>query len=325
VTKVSQIDKIIGHIPFLRRLLAYSVARVLTRPPRQKYSATPSSLGLNFESIEVTTEDNLKIRAWEIPANNPKGLVVINHPTLSTRFGSTQGLDGIKIQFLPTLRHLNTAGYTIITYDQRGHGESEGGVGRQQKGPKSPVALGSIEWLDLQAVLNYVTNKSKFKNLNIGLVTHCQGANASLEAWRLHPEIFDLNRIKCQVLVQPTIAHNVARRLTRRKLKTNIADAVEKELKKDGSYFVDARLGSSKLAVPALFVQVRDDVYSVEKSTNKNDIEEIFDLCPTEKHLIWVGSNEPTPYGVGKRFDGHNYFNKYPEELIEFLNKHTAA
>jgi len=34
---------------------------------------------------------------------------------------------------------------------------------------------------------------------------------------------------------------------------------------------------------------------------------------------VWIGPDQPVAFGSGKRFDGYNYFNERPEELLEFL------
>ena len=75
------------------------------------------------------------------------------------------------------------------------------------------------------------------------------------------------------------------------------------------------------LTVPILFSQVRKDQYTFNESLNKNDLEEIIEACPTNSEVVWIGPEEATPYGEGKRFEGYGYFNQYPEELLSFLEK----
>ena len=38
--------------------------------------------------------------------------------------------------------------------------------------------------------------------------------------------------------------------------------------------------------------------------------------------LIWVRADGENPHGTGKRFDGYGYFNRYPDELLTFLERH---
>ena len=53
--------------------------------------------------------------------------------------------------------------------------------------------------------------------------------------------------------------------------------------------------------------------------TGQNDIELIYDLTPTEKEMIWVGEEKDKAFGNQQRFDAYQYFNKYPEQMLAFL------
>ena len=48
------------------------------------------------------------------------------------------------------------------------------------------------------------------------------------------------------------------------------------------------------------------------------------DATPTEHDVIWIGPDQATPFGTGQRFDGYQYFNEHPEELLAFLETHTG-
>jgi hypothetical protein len=133
------------------------------------------------------------------------------------------------------------------------------------------------------------------------------------------PQQLDV-RIRCQVLVQPTISYNMMSRLTERKLKMDLAAAVEEVQRKEyGFGFADALQTIGSVKVPVLFTQVKDDVSTTNSESGINDIKVIFDSCPTPKELVWIGPDQPRAFGTGKRFDGYNYFNEHPEELLEFL------
>ena len=102
----------------------------------------------------------------------------------------------------------------------------------------------------------------------------------------------------------------------------DLVDAVEAKQKEQfGFGFAQSLTDIKSLTVPVLFVQVRKDQYTYDEETSKNDIEQILTNCPTEKEMIWIGSKEAKPYGTNKRFDGYGYFNKYPEELLNYLSR----
>lgn len=61
-----------------------------------------------------------------------------------------------------------------------------------------------------------------------------------------------------------------------------------------------------------------------DAGTDTNDVQVIYEACPTEKQLVWIGTNEAKPFGTGKRFDGYAYFNQRPEELLAFIETHVG-
>ncbi len=320
VNLASTSDSFLARLPFVKRLLTKVVVGQRVGPKRQELPETPADYGMDFLAVDITATDGVRLSAWEIPAEQPVGLVVINHPLLCTRYGSVEGMDGVPVAFLPMIKHLHDAGYSVLTYDQRGQGESDGGVGKSAKGPEAPVGAGAVEWQDAIGVLQYVSQHDDFNDLNVALMSQCMGANAMLAAWHQVPDAFDLDRIRCQVLVQPTISYNMMSRLTERKLKMDLAAAVEEVQRKEyGFGFADALQTIGSVKVPVLFTQVKDDVYTTNSESGINDIKVIFDSCPTPKELVWIGPDQPRAFGTGKRFDGYNYFNEHPEELLEFL------
>jgi pimeloyl-ACP methyl ester carboxylesterase len=313
-------ESVLARLPFVKRLLTKVVVGQRVGPKRQELPETPADHGMDFRAVDITASDGVRLSAWEIPAEQPIGLVIINHPLLCNRYGSVAGMDGVPVAFLPMIKHLHDAGYSVLTYDQRGQGDSDGGVGKSAKGPEAPVGAGAVEWQDVLGVLQYVSQHDDFKDLDVALMSQCMGANATLAAWQQAPDAFDLDTIKCQVLVQPTISYNMMSRLTQRKLKMDLAASVDAYQRKEyGFGFADALQTIGSVKVPVLFTQVKGDVYTTNAETGINDVEVIVDRCPTPKDLVWIGPDQPRAFGTGKRFDGYNYFSEHPQELLEFL------
>lgn len=317
---------VLARLPFVKRFLTKMVVGQRVGPKRQELPETPADHGMAFRPVDIVASDGVRLSAWEIPAEQPVGLVIINHPLLCTRYGSVEGMDGVPVAFLPMIRHLHDAGYSVLTYDQRGQGESDGGVGKSAKGPATPAGAGALEWQDAVGVLGYVRQHDEFRDLDVALMSQCMGANAVLAAWHQAPEAFDLETIKCQVLVQPTISYNMMSRLTERKLKMDLAAAVDAAQRKEyGFGFANALETIESVKVPVLFTQVKGDVYTTNVETGINDVEVIYDRCPTSKEFVWIGPDQPRAFGSGKRFDGYNYFNEHPQELLEFLASHLGT
>ncbi|MCK4908593.1 MAG: alpha/beta hydrolase [Planctomycetes bacterium] len=101
----------------------------------------PSSLyGYQYEDIEVLTRDQLKIKGWFIPDKASRKSVIICH-----------GLGANKSNFLPTIDLWRKQGYSVVIFDFRGHGASNGHT----------TTFGLKEKEDVLAVFNYLQTKSE--------------------------------------------------------------------------------------------------------------------------------------------------------------------
>ena len=99
---------------------------------------TPEKYGLNYEEIEFASEgeDRLKLRGWWIPGQSKNTIIYLH------------GIDGNRASHLEILSEFNKMGYSILTFDLRGHGLSD----------KSKVGLGVKEIPDVKGAINYLEN-----------------------------------------------------------------------------------------------------------------------------------------------------------------------
>lgn len=95
-------------------LMFFSQERLLYFPDRQLI-ATPEAVGLDFESVSITTEDDLRLSAWWIPANPARGVLLFCH-----------GNAGNISHRLDSIRQFHALGLSVLIFDYRGYGESEG-------------------------------------------------------------------------------------------------------------------------------------------------------------------------------------------------------
>ncbi len=165
------------------QFLAQQIVELRVAPERLGNPKTPADYGMAYRDVDITTADNVRLSAWEIPAATPSGkTVIVNHPLLTTRYGSEEGLDGVAAEFLPMVKHLHDAGYNIVTYDFRGQGDSDGGIGQAAIGTETPVGVGVLEWQDVTASLRYVLGHPEFSDDEIVFLSQCMGANATFLA-----------------------------------------------------------------------------------------------------------------------------------------------
>lgn len=83
-------------------------------PPR----TTPRALGLAYEDLPVRTSDGLALSAWYLPASAPLGAVLFAH-----------GNAGTIEDRLVAAQALLATGFSVLLFDYRGYGASEGAPG----------------------------------------------------------------------------------------------------------------------------------------------------------------------------------------------------
>lgn len=120
------------------------MAATLTRAERKGVSSDPRALGLPVEIVEFrSAEDRLRLRGWLLPVKGDTGsgkarLIIMVHGRNGVR-------DDPGIGILPIATALVEAGYSVLMFDLRGHGESEG----------DRFSLGWYERRDLKGALDW--------------------------------------------------------------------------------------------------------------------------------------------------------------------------
>ncbi|MEH6610630.1 MAG: alpha/beta fold hydrolase [Halioglobus sp.] len=124
-------------------LTLYFIPRAALFQDRTAILATPASVGLHFEDVELQPRDEpITLAAWWIPAASPVAKMVFVHGGGSNRTSEF-------FQALDFYRAINARGVSVLTLDLRNHGESDGdGQGLKFGANEYPDVLAAIEWLD---------------------------------------------------------------------------------------------------------------------------------------------------------------------------------
>ncbi len=88
--------------------------------PSRAIGPGPDNIGLAYEPVEIITEDGIKLDAWYVPAQEPRGVVLFFH-----------GNAGNISHRLDSLRIFNELKLDTLIFDYRGYGRSEGMVSEQ--------------------------------------------------------------------------------------------------------------------------------------------------------------------------------------------------
>lgn len=301
-------------IILLYLFVCYFIAGTIIHLNRQPVPKNPKNYGMDFENIEFNTSDGVKIRGWLIPGSLNK-LIVMTHVGGLTKYGSTVGYKNLtklynkEIEFLLTARHLHKKGYWILMFDFRNHGESDPDPDRGIAG------VGLKEYRDVVAAMDYIKGRDELKNMKVGFVSFCMGANSTIIAMSKVPEAF--KNVKCLFAVQP-ISMEVFVRTYAKRLFTPLGaklllPMVKRFIVRRGGYPIEKmspKEYTRDLKVPTKYVQARNDPW-----TELSDIQSFYDMTPDNpKGFFWI---ENTTH----RFESYSYFQDKPGEMLDWLEK----
>jgi len=128
-----------------------------------------SELGLPFEEVSFSTQDGLVLRGWFFPAEQVESPAVLYAPATSH-----DQLSGLSLA-----RPLHDAGYHVLLFSYRGHGESDG----------DPLGFtyGASESLDIDAAVQYLYDERGIHR--IGAIGHSAGAVAIILSAARNPRL----------------------------------------------------------------------------------------------------------------------------------------
>jgi fermentation-respiration switch protein FrsA (DUF1100 family) len=112
--------------------------------PLREIEATPQNIGLDYEDINLTTKDGVRIAGWFIPSEKARATVLFFH-----------GNGGNISHRLEKIKMLNDLNVNVFIFDYRGYGESSG----------SPSENGL--YADAEAAYDLLVNKRKIVPLRI--------------------------------------------------------------------------------------------------------------------------------------------------------------
>ena len=113
--------------------ISYIFSVFLLRSHRQPVVRGPREYGMPYEDIQFKSSDGIVLKGWLIPGRS-KRVAVITHPFPFNRHGFLRKHQGLvtrlkpDVDLLQTARALNRAGYYVMMFDFRNHGESGQGI-----------------------------------------------------------------------------------------------------------------------------------------------------------------------------------------------------
>jgi pimeloyl-ACP methyl ester carboxylesterase len=287
-------------------------SRLMIQPPRQRLWVTPADVGLAYEEVHFPARDGVRLAGWFIPAGaNRRGgaTITLVHGWPWNRLGSSgEGiwsrlLGSEPVHLLRLAVALQEAGYNVLMFDLRNHGESAAAP---------PVTFGLHEARDLLGALEYLVSRDDVDANNLGAVGFSMGGNTLL---------FSLPRgaqLKAAIAVQPTSPIIFNRRFGRARLGplNDLLNPIVQSIYRFAGGLsltaiepVFAAAGAGQTAV--LYVQGRGDPWGSAENVAR-------------MAAVTPGAVEPIFVDSDCRFDGYRYVVDQPGVCLAFFQAHLA-
>ncbi len=162
----------------------------MIKPGKSPVFETPAEYNLRYEDVTFTTDDGVELSGWLVEGGKDKVIIQSHFGVQCSRCGYTQEGKGMMknalwtsdIHFLDQAKYLVEAGYSVLMYDLRNHGNSGTGT--------TPwVTWGTEERKDVLGAVQYIANHPKYAQSEIGLLSICMGAASTTFAYGLEPEL----------------------------------------------------------------------------------------------------------------------------------------
>lgn len=113
---------VVGLVIGYLLLIAYVYAKqgAMLYFPTKEIEATPHNIGLDYQELTLKTKDSVNISAWYIPAEDARGFLLFCH-----------GNAGNISHRLDSIRIFHGLGLSVLIFDYRGYGKSQGSPGEE--------------------------------------------------------------------------------------------------------------------------------------------------------------------------------------------------
>lgn len=127
--------------------------------PRMSLAATPAALNLPFTSVRFPASDGLPLAGWTIAAQPQRPWIILCH-----------GLGANRADLLEISAGLFGAGYNLLTFDFRAHGESGG----------RSTSFGWLEQRDLEGALAFLGAQPEIPDKPYGVLGISMGGAVAI-------------------------------------------------------------------------------------------------------------------------------------------------
>lgn len=96
-------------------LLSFLISKAGTRPDERQRHDTPANQGVNYQEVSFTSTDGHNLTGWYLPSTSKQITIIMTHGLFRSRY-----------EMLDRAIAFNKAGYGVLLYDLRRHGQNGG-------------------------------------------------------------------------------------------------------------------------------------------------------------------------------------------------------
>ncbi len=275
----------------------------------------PENFNLQHEDVSFKASDGINLKGWLIKGDKDKVIIQSHFGLYCCRAGYTnQAKRSVKgyphdVQFLRQAKYLNDAGYTVLMYDFRNHGESDSAM-------DGFVSYGPEEAKDIIAAVDYISTHPEYKHANIGLFSICMGQGASVSAFGREDGLKNYPNIKCMISVQPL---DYPHFMSGMKIPGFMKRSADKYIKKhtDFDYMNNTwRPFVKEVNVPTLVIQNRNDGF-----LDQDFVEGVYNDLQVEKEMMWIEIPDKKNQGFN-RMAAYDWLGTNPEPILKWFGKY---
>jgi uncharacterized protein len=150
--------------------ISYVVADRLTRAERHPIGRAPQVAATTYEDVALRTSDGLNLRGWFFPVRGDRAAILIHgrHANRAEYQGRLERIADFLI----------ARGFSVLLFDLRGHGDSDG----------QRFSLGQFERFDVASAIDFVASRG-FAESRIALLGISLGAGTAIQELLLHPKV----------------------------------------------------------------------------------------------------------------------------------------
>lgn len=293
------------------------IANTFIKPFQSPVFGDPKNYKLDFEEVTFKAADGVSLSGWLIKGSTDKVIIQSHFGVQCSRsgyrpHGMLKGYDK-DIEFLRQARYLNEAGYTVLMYDFRNHGNSG-------KGTVPFITWGEEEAKDVIAAVDFITTHPDYQDAAIGLLSICMGQGASIHAFRRDDGLRQYPNLKTMISVQPMDYGCFVNALG---LPQFLIRSTTKAITKKTGRDFNAnswRPFVKDVSIPTLVIQNRNDGYLDEAFVNG-----VYDDLAVEKEMLWVDIPKKNGGAFPNRAAAYDWLGENPEPILTWFNRYLES